>query len=142
MGENQQQTEGVIVNREGLEDLNDYSAQEIRELFTTNDLVQEGDTITPDDYEAIKRRAKILLGGQDPLSAVAAVLTAGVERLNLMERIGMETLKQMSVEPLRAVFYAETKIMFTNEEINLFKESELPLDEWLQKRSVIRNSLQ
>ena len=142
MHEGIERVQGQGVNFQHIEDVRDTDVQALRKLFDESELVHAGDVITKDDYEAIMRRAEVLLQkSAEPLSATAALLAACVDRLQLKEKIGMETLKGMPVDSLKAVFYAEGGVMFTDEEINLFKESALQLDEWMEKRGEIRKVL-
>lgn len=137
--------EGVqnkAINYQNIEEVKDFNNTDLRELFDDSELVRAGDVIALEDFEAIKRRAEVLLNeSSGPLSTTAALLAACVDRLKLKEKIGMETLKSMQKDSLKAIFYAETGTVFTDEEIELFKSSPLTIDDWTEKRGEVRNNL-
>jgi len=129
------------INGLAIEELKDFDNEAMRELFQDKGLVEEGEQISTDDFEAIKNRAKVLLQGHKPLSSEAALIKACVDRLRLVEKIGQEKMKTLSEETLRAIFYAERGVDFNNDELKMFKNSPLPMDEWIAEREKIRESL-
>ena len=50
-------------------------------------------------------------------------------------------MKILPEETLRAIFYAERGVDFTREELELFKHSPLPMDEWIAERGKIREQI-
>lgn len=142
MQENISAVPGGQINKFQVEDLNDFDNGEIRRILLESEFVQEGDIITPEDYEVIKSRSEVLLSqSEQPISAKAAIMAAYVDRMELVGKIGFENLKNLPVESLQAILYVETKDMYTEEELTLFKESPLALDEWVKGRSEAKAGL-
>jgi len=123
------------INKIQLEDLQDFNNLDIRKLLTESELVQEADVISEADYEAVKLRSEVLLSrSTEPLSVEAALLAAYVDRMQITESIGLEALKDLPNKTLRAMFYVETKVVFTEEELDLFKSSPLSVADWTSQR--------
>lgn len=138
--ENNSQTQEIIAR--SIDDIDDYVDQDLR-AFLNEKEIKPKRVVTADDLEAIRTRAKILLQESPvPMTAETALISASYDRFNLTGEIGAEALKALPVEVLRALFYGETKILFTEEEIRLFKESPLPFEEWGLERQAARENLQ
>lgn len=127
---------------QSFDDIDDYIDPDLLAFLDEKGIKPERE-ITANDFEAIRARAKILLQESTvPMTAETALISASYDRFNLTGEIGAEILKALPVEVLRALFYGETRIMFTEEEIGLFKESPLPFKEWGLERQEAKENLQ
>lgn len=133
------QTQEIIAH--SIEDIRDYADLELRTLL--NDMeIEPTHEMTADDLEAIRRRANVLLQqSETPMTAETALVTACYDRLKFTGEIGAEALKALPVEVLRTLFYGETQVLFTDEEIQLFKDSPLTFEEWGPSRKTIKETL-
>ncbi len=141
-GINLKKEEGV--NTFAIDEIQDFKDNAtLRTLLETNGIIEPGSVVTEEDFSSMRTRAKKLLEENTaPMSVETALITACFDRLMLKEKIGMESLKSLPTESLRALFYGETKVMFTDEEIELFKNSPLPLKDWALQRNEVRATLQ
>lgn len=133
----------IEINQASGDDINDLNNLEIRSLAEVEGIVSKGEIVTENDYESIRRRAEVLLTDTTrPLSVKAALLEAFVERMRIFEKIGMERMRELSDDAIRAILYAETGEQYTNEEIAGWRKSNMLPKEWAKKRNEAKKSLQ
>jgi hypothetical protein len=130
------------INVESIEDITDLNNSDIRTIIEDAGLLSAGDTISLDDFDAIKRRALIVLQGLDkPLSSKAAVLCAYLERMQLINKVGVEDTRNFTNEVLRAILYAKVGEIYSDEEIDSYRNGSYPdLEEWAHKRNEVKKN--
>ena len=107
----------VIPDAENLENQTTLS---IREVLTAAGLVGNGDRIEQDDYDAIARRASILLEGNDELTEEVVLPFAYVERMMATGRFS-DVTENLPDEFLKEYMKTRTGETYTDEEVELFR---------------------
>ncbi|MEK7567614.1 MAG: hypothetical protein AAB513_01685 [Patescibacteria group bacterium] len=130
------------INALALEEIKDFDNQALRALFEEEGLVNAGEVIKPEDFEAIKTRALILEQDSDkPLSAKASLIRAYVDRMQFVNKFDTARLKEISNSALHAIIYMKTGDQFSDQELELFCSSPMSLDEWIDGRLKARETI-
>jgi len=125
-----------------VEEINDYENAEIRDMLADAGMVVDGDAITPEDYEAIKSRAKYLAEkATAPISTKSLLFGAFVDRMEHVGKSGVERLKDVSDDVIKCVVRAWGEGDLDDEEISLFRSSRLPISEWMEKRASAKGQI-
>lgn len=125
------------VNAEAVEDIKDYSNPAIRTMLEETQVMVPGDPITPEDYEATKSRAMVLAREKSyPISAEALLTIAFIERKKLVEGFGAEEFHRLSNEAIRNYVWADKQIRLTDEDIDMYRKSDLEPGKWTEARDV------
>jgi len=129
------------INAETIEDIRDYNDAAIRLMLEEADAIQPGDSVTPDDYEATRSRAVFLAQHRDvPISVRALLSAAFIDRKRHLDQFNDDAVKGMPNDILRAYIYAETGINLDDPSLEMLRGSDLGLEEWVQKRSVVQEN--
>lgn len=132
---------GSSSNEKAVEEIRDYDNTAIRKMLEEADAIQPGDTVTPDDYEATRNRAVFLAQHRDTPISVGALLSAAfIDRKRHLDQFSDDAVKRMPNDILRAYIYAETGINLDDPSLEMLRGSELGLEEWVQKRSVVQEN--
>lgn len=125
-----------MVNAEAIEDIRDYANPAIRTMLEEAGAVIPGDPITPEDYEATKSRAMVLAREKNiPASAETLLLKAFIERKEHVKGTGEEIRQRLTDEAMRKYVYADTDERLTDEEIAMYRKSDLEPGEWIRERN-------
>ena len=119
-----------------VDEINDYDGSDIREILTGAGVVIGGDEITADDYESIKKRARVLADEINvPISANALLLGAYADRMENLGRATDNDFKDMPNDVVRSIMYARTGYSPNDVEIELIRTSNFPINkEWVDER--------
>lgn len=129
----------ALVNKESIEDIQDYDNTAIREMLEQAGMIQTGDLVTADDYEATKNRALFLAKeSKSPTSAEALLMAAFADRIKLTEKLGDEGIKNISNDALRNLMYVDTGYKATDEDLDMLRKSPLSFDKWVQERAAAK----
>jgi len=140
-GLQQVKSEGAVAVQV-VEEINDYENAEIRDMLASAGMVVEGDAITPEDYEAIKSRAKYLAEkAKAPISAKSLLFGAFVDRMEHVGKFGWERMKDVSDDAIKGVVRAWGEGDLDDEDIRLFRSSRLPISEWMEKRASAKEQI-
>lgn len=127
---------GRPINAKVIEEIRDYDNVAIRAMLTGAGIVQQGDVITPDDYEATRSRAAVLAKESKNIASTEELLFAAfVDRMTLVERLGDEAIKNIPNETLRSIMYVDTGYKPSDEELEMLRRSPFGLKEWEKKRA-------
>jgi predicted amino acid racemase len=125
-----------------VEEINELENAEIRGILTAENVVNEGDVITSEDFDAVRARAAYLAGNVSaPVSSMALILNAYVDRMEHMGKIGDAQMKGMSDEAIQAVHYVRKGYRLTEAEIGIVRKSNVPFSEWIQTRTSLKEGL-
>ncbi len=124
------------INAKAIEEIRDYDNVAIRAMLEGAGIVQQGDVITIDDYEATRSRAAVLAKESKNLASAEALLFAAfTDRMKLVERLGDEAIKNIPNETLRSIMYVDTGYKPSDEELEMLRRSPLGLKEWERERA-------
>ena len=125
-----------------IEEVNELGNAEIRDMLASGNVVNEGDIITPEDFDAVRNRAAYLAANADtPVSTKSIILGAYVDRMEHIGKIADEQLKAMSDEAIQSVYYVRNGYRLTDAEINMVRESNVPFSEWIKERASAKNGV-
>lgn len=128
---------GRSTNAKAIEEIRNYDNVAIRAMLERAGVVQQGDVITLDDYEATRSRAAMLAKeSKNPASTEAFFFAAFTDRMKLVERLGDEAIKNIPNEALRSIVYVDTGYKPSDEELEMLRRSPLGLEQWVQGRTV------
>lgn len=129
-------TIGRSINAKAIEEIRDYDNAAIRAMLEQAGVVQHGDVITLDDYEATRSRAAMLAKeSKNPASTEALLFAAFTDRMKLVERLGDEAIKNIPNEALRSIVYVDTGYKPSDEELEMLRRSPLSFKEWERGRA-------
>ena len=127
---------GRPINAKAIEEIRDYDNVAIRAMLEGAGIVQQGDVITLDDYEATRSRAAVLAKeSKNPASTEALLFAAFTDRMKLIKRLGDEAIKNIPNEALRSIMYVDTGYKPSDEELEMLRRSPLGLKEWEMERA-------
>ncbi len=132
----------AFINKEAIEDIQDYDNVAIREMLEHASMLKTGDVVAAEDYEATKTRALLLAReSKSPASAEAFLVAAFTDRMKLIEKLGDEGIKNISNDALRSLMYVDTGYKATDEELEMLRKSPLSFDKWVQERTAAKQEI-